>query len=43
MVVTTVHNVEGSVAFLISLREGANVSPQPDVINRIVNTLRSPA
>lgn len=43
MVVTTVPNVEGSVAFLISLREGANVSPQPDVINKIVNTLRSPA
>jgi hypothetical protein len=43
MVVTTVPNVEGSVAFLISLREGANVSPKPDVINKIVDTLRSPA
>jgi hypothetical protein len=43
MVVTTVPNVEGSVVFLISLREGANVSPKPDVINSIVKTLRSPA
>jgi hypothetical protein len=43
MVVTTVPKVEGSVAFLISLREGANASPKPGVINSIVNTLRSPA
>jgi hypothetical protein len=43
MVVTTVPNVEGSVAFLISLREGVNVSPKPNVINTIVETLRSPA
>ena len=43
MVVTTVPNVEGSVVFLISLREGTNASPNPDVINTIVKTLRSPA
>jgi hypothetical protein len=43
MVVTTIPNVEGSVVFLISLREGTNVSPKPDVINEIVRTLRSPA
>jgi hypothetical protein len=43
MVVTTVPKVEGSVVFLISLRQGATVSPKPDVINSIVNTLRSPA
>jgi hypothetical protein len=43
IVVTTVPNVEGSVVFLISLREGSNVSPKPDVINKIVDTLRSPA
>ena len=29
MVVTTVPKVEGSVAFLISLREGADVTPNP--------------
>lgn len=43
MVVTTVPNVEGSVAFIISLREGANVTPKPDVINKIVDTVRGPA
>ena len=43
MVVTTVPNVEGSVVFLISLREGANHSPKPDAINKMVETLRSPA
>lgn len=43
MVVTTVPNVEGSVVFLISLRQGANATPKPDVINKIVATLRSPA
>ena len=43
MVVTTVPNVEGSVVFLISLRQGANVSPKPEVINKMVDTLRSPA
>ena len=43
MVVTTVPKVEGSVVFLISLREGANVSPKPEVINSIVKTLKSPA
>jgi hypothetical protein len=43
MVITTVPKVEGAVAFLISLRKGATVSPKPDVINSIVNTLRSPA
>jgi hypothetical protein len=43
IVVTTVPNVEGSVVFLISLREGTNASPNPDVINKIVKTLRSPA
>jgi hypothetical protein len=43
MVITTVPKVEGSVVFIISLREGANMSPKPDVINEMVNTLRSPA
>jgi hypothetical protein len=43
IVVTTVPNVEGSVVFLISLRKGANVTPNPDVINKIVATLQSPA
>ncbi|MGV0795073.1 hypothetical protein [Mycolicibacterium sp. XJ1819] len=43
MVVTTVPNVEGSVVFLISLREGVNATPKPDVINKMVDTLRSPA
>lgn len=43
MVVTTVPNVQGSVVFLISLREGATASPKPDVINEMVQTLRSPA
>jgi hypothetical protein len=43
MVVTTVPKVEGSVVFLVSLRQGATVSPKPDVINSIVHTLRSPA
>jgi hypothetical protein len=43
MVVTTVPNVEGSVVFLISLREGASATANPDVINKIVDTLRSPA
>jgi hypothetical protein len=42
MVVTTVPNVEGSVVFLISLREGASAKPNPDVINKIVATLQSP-
>lgn len=43
IVVTTVPNVEGSVVFLISLRQGANTTPKPDVINKIVATLQSPA
>jgi hypothetical protein len=43
MVVTTVPKVDGSVVFIISLREGANMSPKPDVINEMVKTLRSPA
>lgn len=43
IVVTTVPNVEGSVVFVISLRQGVNVTPKPDVINKIVATLRSPA
>lgn len=43
MVVTTVPNVEGSVVFLISLREGTTASPKPDVIDEMVQTLRSPA
>jgi hypothetical protein len=43
MVVTTVPNVEGSVVFLIALRQGANATPKPTVINEIVKTLRSPA
>jgi hypothetical protein len=38
-----VPNVEGSVVFLISLRQGANATPKPGVINEIVKTLRSPA
>ena len=42
MVVTTVPNVKGSVVFLISLREGLNHKPKPDVINKMVETLRSP-
>lgn len=42
MVVTTVPHVQGSVVFLISLREGVNATPKPDVINKIVATLRSP-
>lgn len=43
MVVTTVPNVEGSVVFLISLRQGINAQPKPDVINAMVKTLRAPA
>ncbi|WP_374158959.1 hypothetical protein ACEWX3_06195 [Mycobacterium sp. G7A2] len=43
MVVTTVPGVEGSVVFLISLREGATASPKPGVIDEMVRTLRSPA
>ena len=43
MVVTTVPGVEGSVVFLISLREGATASPKPEVIDEMVGTLRSPA
>jgi hypothetical protein len=43
MVVTTVPNVEGSVVFLISLRQGVNATPKADVINKMVDTLRSPA
>ena len=43
MVVTTVPNVDGSVVFIISLREGANATPKPEVINKMVDTLRSPA
>ena len=43
MVVTTVPNVEGSVVFLISLRQGAQGAPNPNVINEMVKTLRSPA
>jgi hypothetical protein len=43
MVVTTVPNVEGAVVFIISLRQGGNVTPNPDVINQMVKTLRSPA
>jgi hypothetical protein len=42
MVVTTVPNVQGSVVFLISLRAGTTATPDPDVINKIVATLRSP-
>jgi hypothetical protein len=38
MVVTTVPNVQGSVVFLISLRQGAPDAPNPDVINAIVKT-----
>ena len=36
IVVTTVPNVEGSVVFVISLRQGATATPKPDVINKIV-------
>ncbi len=43
MVITTVPNVEGSVAFVISLREGANVTPKADMIDKIVDTVRTPA
>ncbi|MET0475484.1 MAG: hypothetical protein ABW001_12705 [Mycobacterium sp.] len=43
IVVTTVPNVDGSVVFLVSLRQGANATPKPDVIDKIVATLRSPA
>jgi hypothetical protein len=43
IVVTTVPNVEGSVVFVISLRQGATATPKPDVINKIVATLQSPA
>jgi hypothetical protein len=43
IVVTTMPNIEGSVVFLISLREGANAKPKPEVIGKIVDTLRSPA
>ncbi|MEZ0343098.1 hypothetical protein ACAG25_24350 [Mycobacterium sp. pV006] len=43
IVVTTVPKVEGSVVFVISLREGSTVKPNPDVINQMVDTLRSPA
>jgi hypothetical protein len=43
IVVTTVPNVEGSVVFLISLRQGVNATPKPDVIDKIRATLRSPA
>ncbi|HEX5144870.1 MAG TPA: hypothetical protein VFW21_13475 [Mycobacterium sp.] len=41
IVVTTVPNVKGSVVFVISLRAGATATPNPDVINKIVDTLRS--
>ncbi len=43
MVVTTVPNVEGSVVFLISLRQGAPGALSADVINEMVDTLKSPA
>ena len=43
IVVTTVPNVEGSVVFLISLKQGATATPKPDAINKIVATLQSPA
>jgi hypothetical protein len=43
IVVTTVPKVEGSVVFLISLRQGANATPKPEVIKKLVDTLRSPA
>jgi hypothetical protein len=43
MVVTTVPHVEGSVVFLISLRQGANAKANPNVINEMVKSLRSPA
>ena len=43
MVVTTVPNVEGSVVFLISLRQGVNATPNPGVIDKIVATVHAPA
>jgi hypothetical protein len=43
IVVTTVPKVEGSVVFVLSLRQGATVTANPDVIDKIVATLRSPA
>ncbi|MCZ8379199.1 hypothetical protein O6P37_10025 [Mycobacterium sp. CPCC 205372] len=43
MVVTTVPNVEGSVVFLISLRQGAPGAPNRELIDDMVRTLRSPA
>jgi hypothetical protein len=43
MVVTTVPHDEGSVVFLISLRNGVNVTAKPSVIDDMVRTLRSPA
>ncbi|SEH91644.1 hypothetical protein SAMN04489835_5657 [Mycolicibacterium rutilum] len=43
IVVTTVPNVEGSVVFVISLREGSTASPNSNIINEMVDTLRSPA
>ncbi|AMO60353.1 Uncharacterised protein [Mycolicibacterium phlei] len=43
IVVTTVPGVEGSVVFVISLREGATVTPNANVINEMVATLKSPA
>jgi hypothetical protein len=43
MVVTTVPNVEGSVVFLISLRQGIPGAPNSEVINEMVKTLKSPA
>jgi hypothetical protein len=43
IVVTTVPNVEGSVVFLISLRQGVNATVKPQVIKKMVDALRSPA
>jgi hypothetical protein len=43
IVVTTVPNVAGSVVFLISLRQGVNATPKPEVIKKMVDALRSPA
>lgn len=43
IVATTVPNVEGTVIFLISLRQGRSGAPDPNVINEMVDTLRSPA
>jgi hypothetical protein len=43
IVVTTVPNVEGSVVFVLSLSQGATATPKPDVIDKIVATLHSPA